>query len=93
MPFLPPPSLPLSPLPPLSSPLYRQLHVNQLIRTSGVVSTTTGILPQFKMIKFNCVRCGYVLGPFYQKQDKEVKPGMCPECQSGGPFEINMEQV
>ena len=74
-------------------PTYRQLHVNQLIRTSGVVSTTTGILPQFKMIKFNCVRCGYVLGPFYQKQDKEVKPGMCPECQSGGPFEINMEQV
>ena len=24
---------------------------------------------------------------------QEVKPGTCPECQSQGPFEVNMEQT
>jgi len=67
----------------------RQLHLNQLIRTSGVVSSSSGVLPQLFMVKYDCTRCGYVLGPFYQDQNEEVKPGTCPECQSLGPFEIN----
>ena len=45
------------------------------------------------MIKYDCLKCGFLLGPFYQRQDQEVKPGTCPECQSTGPFEINMEKV
>jgi len=57
------------------------------------VTTTTGILPQLSMIKYDCAKCGYVLGPFFQSQNQEVKPGSCPECQSIGPFEINMEEV
>jgi len=72
---------------------YRQLHLNQLIRTSGVVTSSTGVLPQLSVIKYDCTKCGYVLGPFFQSQSQEVKPGSCPECQSMGPFEINMEQV
>lgn len=71
----------------------RQLHLNQLIRTNGVVTRTTGILPQLSMIKYDCLKCGFLLGPFYQRQDQEVRPGTCPECQSSGPFEINMEKV
>ncbi|XP_045595213.2 DNA replication licensing factor mcm2 [Procambarus clarkii] len=71
----------------------RQLHLNQLIRTSGVVSSTTGILPQLSIVKYDCNRCSYVLGPFVQSQNSEVKPGSCPECQSRGPFTINMEQT
>merc|ERR1719266_371367 len=67
----------------------RQLHLNQLIRTSGVVSSSSGVLPQLFMVKFDCTKCGYVLGPFYQDQQEEAKPGTCPECQSLGPFEIN----
>ncbi len=77
----------------LCSFLHRQLHLNQLIRTCGVVTSSTGILPQLNMIKYDCLKCGFILGPFYQKQDQEVKPGTCPECQANGPFEINMEQV
>ena len=73
--------------------LCRQLHLNQLIRTSGVVTSTTGVLPQLSVIKYDCNKCNFVLGPFYQSQNQEVKPGSCPECQSTGPFEINMEQV
>ena len=71
----------------------RQLHLNQLIRTSGVVSSSSGVLPQLYMVKYDCTRCGYVLGPFYQDQNEEVKPGTCPECQSLGPFEINQVQT
>uniref|UniRef100_A0A3B4BBU2 DNA replication licensing factor MCM2 n=1 Tax=Periophthalmus magnuspinnatus TaxID=409849 RepID=A0A3B4BBU2_9GOBI len=71
----------------------RQLHLNQLIRTSGVVSSCTGVLPQLGMVKYNCSKCNFVLGPFFQSQNQEVKPGSCPECQSQGPFEINMEQT
>jgi len=71
----------------------RQLHLNQLIRTSGVVTSSTGILPQLSVVKYDCNRCAYVLGPFVQAQNTEVKPGSCPECQSRGPFTINMEQT
>ncbi|KAI4827419.1 hypothetical protein KUCAC02_030813 [Chaenocephalus aceratus] len=71
----------------------RQLHLNQLIRTSGVVSSCTSVLPQLGMVKYNCNKCNFVLGPFFQSQNQEVKPGSCPECQSLGPFEINMEQT
>ena len=73
--------------------MCRQLHLNQLIRTSGVVTTTTNILPQLSMIKYDCLGCGFILGPFYQRQDHETRPGTCPECQASGPFEINMELV
>jgi len=73
--------------------IARQLHVNQLIRTSGVVASCSGVMPQLSVIKYDCVKCGFILGPFYQTHDKEVKPGTCPQCQSTGPFELNMEQV
>uniref|UniRef100_A0A8C9TYW0 DNA replication licensing factor MCM2 n=1 Tax=Scleropages formosus TaxID=113540 RepID=A0A8C9TYW0_SCLFO len=71
----------------------RQLHLNQLIRTSGVVTSCTGVLPQLGMVKYNCNKCNFILGPFFQSQNQEVRPGSCPECQSLGPFEINMEEV
>ncbi|XP_012518543.1 PREDICTED: DNA replication licensing factor MCM2 [Propithecus coquereli] len=71
----------------------RQLHLNQLIRTGGVVTSCTGVLPQLSVVKYNCSKCSCVLGPFCQSQNQEVKPGSCPECQSAGPFEVNMEQT
>merc|ERR1712038_1875406 len=71
----------------------RQLHLNQLIRTGGVVTASTGVLPQLSLIKYDCNKCNYVLGPFTQAQFQEVKPGTCPQCQSRGPFNINMEQT
>lgn len=72
---------------------FRKLHLNQLVRTLGVVTATTGVLPQLSVVKYDCVKCGYILGPFVQTQNAEVKPGSCPECQSMGPFNINMEQT
>ena len=45
------------------------------------------------MIKYDCVKCGYVLGPFVQRQQEETHPSACPDCQSRGPFDINVEEV
>lgn len=71
----------------------RQLHLNQLIRTQGVVNSATTIIPQLNIVKFDCLKCSYILGPFVQQQDTELKPGTCPGCQSSGPFVINMEET
>lgn len=71
----------------------RQFHLNQMIRTQGVVNSATSIIPQLSLVKFDCLKCSYVLGPFVQQQDSEIKPGTCLNCQSIGPFAINMEQT
>ncbi|GLV43696.1 Minichromosome maintenance 2 [Carabus blaptoides fortunei] len=72
---------------------FRKIHVNQLVRTLGVVTATTSVLPQLSVVKYDCNKCGFILGPFVQTQNNEVQPGACPECQSTGPFMINMEQT
>ncbi|KAL7060565.1 hypothetical protein AAHC03_09487 [Spirometra sp. Aus1] len=71
----------------------RHLHLNQLVRTCGVVTSATSVMPQLSLVKYNCVKCSCILGPFVQNQGSEVKPSTCPDCQSGGPFEINIEQT
>lgn len=71
----------------------RQHHLDQLIRVSGVVNSATTIIPQLKLVKYDCIKCRYTLGPFVQQQDNEVKPGTCPACQSTGPFTLNMEET
>jgi hypothetical protein len=53
------------------------------------VTASTGVLPQLSIIKYDCNKCSYVLGPFVQNQNQEVKPGTCPECQSQGPFTVS----
>lgn len=71
----------------------RTLHVNQLIRTQGVVNSATGVIPQLSLVHYDCLKCSYTLGPFVQNPDTEIKVGTCPGCQSVGPFSINMEET
>ncbi|CAD5220408.1 unnamed protein product [Bursaphelenchus okinawaensis] len=71
----------------------RHIHLNTLIKTNGVVTVTTGILPQLTVAKYNCESCSYVIGPFIQRQDEESKPTTCPSCQSRGPFSLNVEET
>ncbi|KAI8322871.1 MCM-domain-containing protein [Martensiomyces pterosporus] len=71
----------------------RQSQLNCLVRVSGVVSRRTGVFPQLKYIKFDCGKCGAVLGPFYQDAQSEIKINMCVNCQSRGPFTLNSEQT
>ncbi|XP_043717807.1 DNA replication licensing factor MCM2-like [Telopea speciosissima] len=71
----------------------RQIHLNTMIRIGGVVTRRTGVFPQLQRVKYDCNKCGAVLGPFFQNSYSEVKVGSCPECQSKGPFTVNIEQT
>jgi len=71
----------------------RQHHLNQMVKTHGVVTSTTSVLPQLRVVKYDCNKCHYIIGPFVQNQEQEIRPGSCPECQSSGPFSVNMEET
>ncbi|KAH9302023.1 hypothetical protein KI387_013606, partial [Taxus chinensis] len=71
----------------------RQVHLNTMIRIGGVVTRRSGVFPQLQQVKYDCNKCGSVLGPFFQNSYSEVKVGSCPECQSKGPFTVNIEQT
>ena len=64
-----------------------------MIRVGGVVTRRSGVFPQLQQVKYDCNKCGAILGPFFQNSYSEVKVGSCPECQSKGPFTVNIEQV
>lgn len=80
---------------PLSRSLreLRRVDLNTLVRISGVVTRRSGVFPQLKYVKFDCRKCGAVLGPFYQDASKEVKISYCANCEGRGPFTVNSEQV
>lgn len=71
----------------------RRADLNNLVRVTGVVTRRTGVFPQLKYVKFDCKKCGAVLGPFYQDATKEVKISYCANCESKGPFPVNSEQT
>ncbi|GJP48188.1 hypothetical protein CLOM_g7462 [Closterium sp. NIES-68] len=71
----------------------RQTHLNCLIRVGGVVTRRTGVFPQLQQVKYNCVKCGAILGPFFQTSSSEIRIRTCAECQSKGPFQVNVEQT
>ena len=71
----------------------RRADLNNLVRVTGVVTRRTGVFPQLKYVKFDCKKCGSVLGPFYQDHTSEVKISFCPNCEKRGPFAVNSEQV
>ncbi len=66
----------------------RQEHLNKLVRVSGVVTRRTGVFPQLQQVKYDCSKCGFVLGPYFQAGEREVTPNTCPSCQSHGPFTV-----
>ena len=69
----------------------RHGHLNALIKVPGVVTRRTGVFPQLKVVRFNCNKCGSVVGPFVQNDAAEVRATSCFECQSLGPFTLNHE--
>lgn len=71
----------------------RQVHLNTLIRVAGVVTRRSGVYPQLKYVKYDCVKCQASLGPFFQDPNQEIKLNFCASCQSRGPFTVNNEQT
>lgn len=71
----------------------RESNLNNLVKISGVVTRRTGVFPQLKYVKFDCLKCGVVLGPFIQDSNTEVKISFCTNCHVKGPFRINSEKT
>ncbi|KAJ7647242.1 MCM-domain-containing protein [Roridomyces roridus] len=83
---------------PLSSSLrdLRRSNLNNLVRVTGVVTRRSGVFPQLKYVKFDCKKCGALLGPFYQdatREASEVQISFCGNCESKGPFPVNSEHT
>eukprot|EP00747_Dinoflagellata_sp_TGD_P157651 gnl/TRDRNA2_/TRDRNA2_177755_c3_seq2.p1 gnl/TRDRNA2_/TRDRNA2_177755_c3~~gnl/TRDRNA2_/TRDRNA2_177755_c3_seq2.p1 ORF type:complete len:753 (-),score=-12.39 gnl/TRDRNA2_/TRDRNA2_177755_c3_seq2:528-2786(-) len=83
-----------------NAPIYdslrniRNIHINRLVRASGLVSRCTGIFPQLLITTFLCGKCGYKIGPFAQKTvEAETKPISCPNCQSRSTFILNDQET
>lgn len=73
----------------------RQLHLNGLIKVAGVAVRRTQVYPQLMVVKYNCLSCNDVVGPYFQTSTRreEVKPKTCPSCQRSGPFQVNMRET
>ncbi|MCH0628998.1 ATP-binding protein [Kocuria palustris] len=71
----------------------REANMGQLVKVSGVVTRRTGVFPQLKYVKFDCLKCGAVLGPFVQGPTQEVKVLFCTNCHAKGPFKVNLEKT
>ncbi|KAA8917620.1 hypothetical protein TRICI_000221 [Trichomonascus ciferrii] len=71
----------------------REANMNTLVKVRGVVTRRTGVFPQLKYIKFDCPKCGAVLGPYFQDSNAEIKISFCHSCQSRGPFTLNSEKT
>ncbi|KAJ3310161.1 MCM DNA helicase complex subunit [Boothiomyces sp. JEL0838] len=71
----------------------RQIHLNTLVRVTGVVTKRSAVYPQLRLVKYDCVKCGAVIGPFYQDSNREIRAQRCNNCQSKGPFNLNSEET
>ncbi|PXF40917.1 DNA replication licensing factor mcm2 [Gracilariopsis chorda] len=71
----------------------RHVHLNTLIKVSGVVTRRSGVFPHLRIVKLNCEKCRRVLTP---PSTTTIRPERsirsCPECESRGPFTINSEE-
>jgi DNA replication licensing factor MCM2 len=72
----------------------RHIHLNTLIKVSGVVTRRSGVFPHLRVVKLNCEKCHTVLSPTTSSGLKpERSIALCPECGSRGPFSVNSEQT
>jgi len=71
----------------------RQMHLNQLVKVSGVVNRRSGIFPQLKLAMYSCAKCDASIGPYVQDTLEPSQVTNCPECQSKGPFSLKAEST
>jgi DNA replication licensing factor MCM2 len=71
----------------------RQSHLNILVKVEGVVVRRTAVFPQLRMVKYNCNKCGNLMGPYAQQGSQAILPQRCAECQNQGPFTINTQET
>lgn len=70
----------------------RHIHLNTLIKVSGVVTRRSAVFPHLRMVRLNCEKCRNVLTPTASASNRpERSIGACPDCGSRGPFTVNSE--
>jgi len=76
----------------------RQIHLDAFIQVKGVVTRRTSVFPQLNLVKWDCVSCGYVVGPFTVQSNcaktnlKDYQPKSCSQCQKKV-FRLNSNQT
>lgn len=71
----------------------RHIHLNTLIKVTGVVTRRSGVFPHLRMVRLTCEKCKAVLSPTASASAKpERSISQCPECTSNGPFTVNSEE-
>jgi DNA replication licensing factor MCM2 len=68
----------------------RNRHLGKLVRVCGVVTRRSGVFPLYSIVKFTCLKCKAIFGPFIASS---FRPSQCFECQSKGPFMINTSET
>lgn len=71
----------------------RHIHLNTLIKVSGVVTRRSGVFPHLRMVKLTCEKCKRTQTPMSTTaKSPEKSLSMCPDCGSRGPFTVDSEQ-
>ncbi|KAI5170889.1 DNA replication licensing factor MCM2 [Pancytospora epiphaga] len=86
---------------PLSESLrdLRNVHLNRLVRVSGIITRRTGVFSEYSLIKYTCTKCKVTFGPFVNSTSGNstsrnvVAPSTCFECQGKGPFIVNSSET
>lgn len=72
----------------------RHIHLNTLIKVSGVVTRRSGVFPHLRVVKLTCEKCNTVTAPTATSKSKpEQAIQICPGCGGRGPFTVNSEQT
>lgn len=71
----------------------RLTHLNALVKVTGVVTRRSGVFPQLRYAKYDCARCGFIMGPYYQDVNTVIRVPSCTNCLSKGPFTINSQET
>ncbi|CAI7914754.1 unnamed protein product, partial [Closterium sp. NIES-53] len=77
---------------PCCSTLSACVSVSNLLMYLNATLCTTRHRTAPRQVKYNCIKCGAILGPFFQTSSSEIRIRTCAECQSKGPFQVNVEQ-
>jgi DNA replication licensing factor MCM2 len=57
----------------------RQSHLNALVLVAGVVTQVGPVLSLVKSVKYDCLHCGFVVGPLLQRAEAARAPTACPQ--------------
>ena len=68
-------------------------HLGTLVKVAGVVTRRSGVFPQLQLVKYDCGKCGAILGPFIQDLHQEIRINTCSVCDQRGSFTINAQQT